>query len=58
MKGGRKKMTTIKCIKCGKARNLDKESEKKILAKHKNDIELVKKEYICRDCKKKDKTKK
>jgi len=51
-------MTTIKCIKCGKARNLDKESEKKILAKHKNDIELVKKEYICRDCKKKDKTKK
>ena len=47
-------MTTIKCNKCGKARSLSKENEKKILAKYENNIELVKKNYLCRNCKKKE----
>jgi len=48
----RYKMVSIKCISCGKIRALSKNNEKKILAKNNGDMELVKKEYLCRKCKK------
>lgn len=46
-------MTKVKCNNCGKERTLSKENEKKLLAKNKNNISLVKKNYLCRNCKKK-----
>jgi hypothetical protein len=51
-------MAILECKICGKKRSLSKKNEEALLLKNDDDIEKVKKNYICRDCKKKAKVKK